>query len=188
VALGCGLPHGGGSGAGCPYQGSAFGGDVDLAIEQAQKEHPELFDFNDGYGKLSWRVPDRKKYYDLVKYNLERMGYCAAHDEEEIGVKNDNRFNEQFQIMTSYGYSRWGRGGVPGHLLAALVLSRTTNNEQQQPTEIDRPGLAEIGCHPGRSAILDRLRMLRLGPQPGRAAHATGIAMHRGAERRVDPV
>jgi hypothetical protein len=110
VALGCGLPHGGGSGAGCPYQGSAFGGDVDLAIEQAQKEHPELFDFNDGYGKLSWRVRDRRKYYDLVKYNLERMGYCAAHDDEEIGVKNDNRFNEQFQIMTSYGYSRWGPG------------------------------------------------------------------------------
>jgi hypothetical protein len=110
VALGCGLPPGGGSGAGCPYQGSAFGGDVDLAIEQAQKEHPELFDFNDGYGQLSWRVRDRKKYYDLVKYNLERMGYCAAHDLEEIGVKNDNRFNEQFQIMSSYGYSRWGPG------------------------------------------------------------------------------
>src|SRR5262245_57793749 len=54
AAPGCGLPPGGGSGAGCPYQGSAFGGDVDLAIEQAQKEHPELFDFNDGYGKLSW--------------------------------------------------------------------------------------------------------------------------------------
>jgi len=55
-------------------------------------------------------VRDRRKYYDLVQYNLERMGYCAAHDEEEIGVKNDNRFNEQFQIMTSYGYSRWGPG------------------------------------------------------------------------------
>ena len=37
------------------------------------------------------------------------MGYCAAHDGEEIGVKNDNRFNEQYQIMTSFGYSRWGR-------------------------------------------------------------------------------
>jgi hypothetical protein len=110
VAVGCGLPHGGGSGNGCPYQGSAFGEDVDLAIEQAQKEHPELFDFEDGYGKLSWRVRDRKKYYDLVKYNLERMGYCAEHDLEEIGVKNDNRFNEQFQIMTSFGYSRWGPG------------------------------------------------------------------------------
>ena len=110
VALGCGLPPGGGSGAGCPYQGSAFGEDVDLAIAQAQREHPELFIFNDGYGQLSWRVLDRKRYYDLVKYNLERMGYCAAHDEEEIGVKNDNRFNEQFQIMSSYGYSRWGPG------------------------------------------------------------------------------
>jgi hypothetical protein len=53
VAQGCALPPGGGSGAGCPYLGSAFGGDVDLAIEQAQKEHPELFDFSNGYGGLS---------------------------------------------------------------------------------------------------------------------------------------
>ena len=108
--IGCGLPPAGGSGNGCPYTGSAFGEDVDRAIAQAQREHPELFDFNDGYGMLSWRVHNRKRYYDLVKLNLEKMGYCAAHDEEEIGVKNVNRFNEQYQIMTSYGYSRWGPG------------------------------------------------------------------------------
>jgi len=57
-----------------------------------------------------WRVLDRQKYYDTVKHNLERMGYCAAHDLEEIGVKNDNRFNEQYQIESSFGYSRWGAG------------------------------------------------------------------------------
>ncbi len=110
AAQGCGLSPGGGSGAGCPYLEGVFVDDVNRAIAEAQTEHPELFDFEDGYGGLSWRVKDRKKYYDLVKYNLERMGYCAAHDEEEIGVKNVNRFNEQYQIMTSYGYSRWGAG------------------------------------------------------------------------------
>ena len=110
-ALGCGLPPGGGSGAGCPYlEYGAFTDDINKAIAEAQNEHPELFDFNDGYGGLSWRVLDRKKYYDTVKFNLERMGYCAAHDLEEIGVKNVNRFNEQFQIMSSFGYSRWGAG------------------------------------------------------------------------------
>jgi hypothetical protein len=108
--FGCGLPPGGGSGDGCPYQEPIFAEDVNEAIAEAQNEHPELFDFNDGYGGLSWRVLDRKKYYDLVKFNLERMGYCAAHDLEEIGVKNDNRFNEQYQIMSSFGYSRWGAG------------------------------------------------------------------------------
>jgi hypothetical protein len=108
--IGCGLPPGGGSGAGCPYLEGVFALDVNQAIAEAQNEHPELFDFNDGYGGLSWRVKNRKKYYDTVKFNLERMGYCAAHDEEEIGVKNVNRFNEQYQIMTSFGYSRWGSG------------------------------------------------------------------------------
>jgi len=109
-ALGCGLPPGGGSGEGCPYQIGIFNEDVNQAIAQAQNEHPELFDFNDGYGGLSYRVLDRKKYYDTVKYNLERMGYCAAHDLEEIGVKNVNAFNEQYQIESSFGYSRWGAG------------------------------------------------------------------------------
>ena len=110
AAQGCGLPHGGGSGNNCPYLTPVFVEDVNRAIAQAQNEHPELFNFNDGYGGLSYRVLDRQRYYDLVKYNLERMGYCAAHDLEEIGVKNDNRFNEQYQIMTSFGYSRWGAG------------------------------------------------------------------------------
>ncbi|HUG53827.1 MAG TPA: hypothetical protein VMR21_09500 [Vicinamibacteria bacterium] len=108
--IGCGLPPAGGSGNGCPYLAPAFVEDVNRAIAEAQNEHPALFDFNDGFGMLSWKVKDRKKYYDVVKYNLERMGYCAAHDLEEIGVKNVNRFNEQYQIMTSYGYSRWGAG------------------------------------------------------------------------------
>src|SRR5262245_260274 len=66
-ALGCGLPPGGGSGAGCPYLDyGAFNEDVNRAIAQAQNEHPELFDFNDGYGMLSWKVLDRRKYYDTV--------------------------------------------------------------------------------------------------------------------------
>ena len=108
--LGCGLPPGGGSGEGCPYVEPLFALDVNEAIAEAANEHPELFDFNDTNGGLSWRVLDRQKYYDTVKRNLERMGYCAAHDLEEIGVKNVNQFNEQYQVMTSYGYSRWGAG------------------------------------------------------------------------------
>jgi hypothetical protein len=109
-APGCGLPHGGGSGGHCPYLSPVFVEDINRAIAEAQNEHPELFNFNDGYGGLSYRVLDRQRYYDVVQYNLERMGYCAKHDLEEIGVKNDNRFNEQYQIMTSFGYSRWGAG------------------------------------------------------------------------------
>lgn len=110
TARGCGLPPGGGSGNGCPYVGSAFEGDVTEAIRQVEKEHPNLFDFNDGFGGLSWRVHDRRRFYELMVAKLESMGYCAAHDLEEIGVKNTNRFNEQFQIVRSGEYVRWGPG------------------------------------------------------------------------------
>jgi hypothetical protein len=109
-ARGCGLGPGGGSGQGCPYVGSAFEGDVTEAIRQVQRENPTLFNFNDGFGGLAWRVHDRKKFYELMVRKLESMGYCADHDLEELGVKNTNRFNEQFQIVRSGEYVRWGPG------------------------------------------------------------------------------
>ena len=107
---GCGLPSGGGSGNGCPYVGSAFEGDVTEAIRQVQREHPSLFNFNDGFGGLAWRVHDRRRFYELMVAKLDTMGYCSDHDLEELGVKNSNRFNEQFQIVRSGEYVRWGPG------------------------------------------------------------------------------
>ncbi len=71
---------------------------------------PELFDFNDWQGGLSYRVLDRERYHEEVVARLELMGFCAVWDGEEVGVKNDNAFNEQYQVMTSLGYVRWGGG------------------------------------------------------------------------------
>src|SRR6185436_11811848 len=78
-----------------------------------------------------------------------------------------------------------GRGGVPGDVLAALVLSRTTTTANE-----DRSAWVSQRRLPSRSAAIDkrRLRRLRLGPEPGRAAHTAGIAMYRGAERGIDAV
>jgi hypothetical protein len=83
---------------------------VNVAIHKAENEHPELFDFHDGLGGLSFRVLDRARYHALVVQNLQEAGFCAVFDGEEIGVKNTNDFNEQYQVMSSFGYSRWGGG------------------------------------------------------------------------------
>lgn len=109
VATGCGLPAGG------PFQRCArelpfFNHELNAAIAEVQNEVPELFDFNDWQSGLSYRVLDRERYHAEVVARLEKMGFCAVWDGEEVGVKNTNDFNEQYQVMTSLNYVRWGGG------------------------------------------------------------------------------
>jgi len=106
---GCGLPPSG-PWKRCPRVLPLFNFEINEAIAQVQNEVPELFDFNDWQGGLSYRVLDRERYHDEVVARLEGMGFCAVWDGQEVGVKNSNDFNEQYQVMTSLGYVRWGGG------------------------------------------------------------------------------
>jgi hypothetical protein len=109
AAPGCGLPPGGPFQR-CPYELPLFNFEINEAIAEVENELPELFDFDDWQGGLSYRVLDRERYHQEVVVRLEKMGFCAVWDGEEIGVKNSNDFNEQYQVMTSLGYVRWGGG------------------------------------------------------------------------------
>lgn len=106
---GCGLPPSG-PWQRCPYELPQFNFEINEAIAQVQNELPELFDFADWQGGLSYRVRDPQRYHEAVVARLEGMGFCALWDGEEVGVKNTNAFNEQYQVMTSLGYVRWGGG------------------------------------------------------------------------------
>ena len=109
LPAGCGLPPGGPFQR-CPYELPLFAHDVNQAIAEVENEVPELFDFRDHLGGLSYRVLDPERYHAEVVLRLERMGFCAVWDGEEVGIKNDNAFNEQYQVMTSLRYVRWGAG------------------------------------------------------------------------------
>lgn len=109
AARGCGLPPSGPYQR-CPYELPLFNFEINEAIAEVENEVPELFDFDDWQGGLSYRVLDRERYHHEVVARLEKMGFCAVWDGEEIGVKNTNDFNEQYQVMTSLGYVRWGGG------------------------------------------------------------------------------
>jgi hypothetical protein len=87
-----------------------YGIPVNVAIATVQNEQPELFDFNQWMGGLSYKVLDRQRFHAGVVASLERQGFCAFFDGEEVGVKNTNAYNEQYQVMTSFGFSRWGAG------------------------------------------------------------------------------
>jgi len=89
----------------CPEVPPRLGIYVNAAIDKAQREHPELFNFNELSGP-SPRVLDRARYHQVVAENLVQAGVCTIIEKEEIAVKNDNDFNEQWNIHTSAGFVR----------------------------------------------------------------------------------
>src|SRR6185369_3575523 len=96
----CPLGAGNGPGLDCPHTQGTLSVQVNRAIDQALAEHPDLFDFSGD----TPRVLDHARYTRIVVGNLNTMsGVCAIDDGEEIGVKNTNAYNEQWNIWFSRG-------------------------------------------------------------------------------------
>ncbi|HEV8254027.1 MAG TPA: hypothetical protein VGQ78_04685 [Vicinamibacteria bacterium] len=110
ASQGCGLPAGPGDGLHCPYDGATFVPWIDKAIEMAEREHPELFDFTQCFSPLACKVRNEDRYHEEIVKNLRRMDLCAIFDGAEIAVKWSNDFNDQYRVYSSEGWSRWGIG------------------------------------------------------------------------------
>lgn len=92
---GCGLPRGTGNGRSCGRESPEFMEAINGAIDKAIDEHPELFrDLHQTGGE----------YMDEVVENLRRAGFCALNDGEEIAIKNNNDFSEQYDILSAGGH------------------------------------------------------------------------------------
>ncbi|HSB62309.1 MAG TPA: hypothetical protein VLI67_11360 [Vicinamibacteria bacterium] len=89
---------------------SQFAADIEWAIDEVIRTRPSLFDLNDQRGAKSPRVLNEQGYTGNVVSTLARRGYCAVWDGEEIGIKNSQSFNEQYDILTASGYVRRGTG------------------------------------------------------------------------------
>jgi hypothetical protein len=90
----------------CPKIDSKLLNYVNVAIDNILQKQPQLFDFNDARGD-SVRVLDHHAYQTAVVAAINAEGgVCAADNNEEIQVKINNDFNEQFNIWTSSGYTR----------------------------------------------------------------------------------
>ena len=106
----CKLPPSNNPNAACSMASPAFLGDVDEAITLLTKQHPEIFDFGNNICGNCYYVKDVSGYAAGVIRNLTAAGYCATYDGEELGVKNTNTFNEQYDIHLSSGHIRRGAG------------------------------------------------------------------------------
>jgi hypothetical protein len=107
---GCSLPRSREVACGREPEGRYLG-HVSEAVEQIQKDKPELFDFND-LSQQGWpAVRNIDAYFTGVVELLAKKGYCARHDGEEVQLKHgSNTFSEQYDIDFQHKYIRTGDG------------------------------------------------------------------------------
>lgn len=85
--------------------------DVDAAIDKVAREHPEVFDFNVVQPGTPWfKIVDPDRYFVFMVQAMTSFGYCAIYDGEELGIKKENAFNEQYDIFAGEGFIRRGEG------------------------------------------------------------------------------
>lgn len=145
----CGLGPGPGSGEGCPRESAHFAEQVTAAIDLLGQQQPQIFDFNDTRGAGGWRILSVGAYITGVVKNMERAGYCATWDGEELQVKNTNDFNDQYHIMVSSGHVRRGDGMYRATCTPA-AFPKSSGVPGQVPG-CSLPGSRELAC--GREPV-----------------------------------
>lgn len=105
---------GGGGGGSCPLpagtwnencsmQAQTFLGRVEAAIDEVIATNPQYFNLGRTRGGCGncYQVVDPTGYVNAVARAVTKNGVCGYYDGEELGVKNSNSFNDQFDILTS---------------------------------------------------------------------------------------
>lgn len=110
----CGLPASNPAHYFCGAETILYLDALDASITAVTQEHPELFDLQRANCEGCYYVKDGDRYHEEVGKQLGRRGFCTYFDGEEIGIKNTNSFNEQYDIHLSTGYIRRGRGTYMG--------------------------------------------------------------------------
>ncbi len=102
--------------AACAKQSSRLTDPVIAAMDQLLRQKPQLFDKSDANppGSDNYRVLDKDAYLDGMIANLQAAGLCAQRDPddynlEQLQVKNENGFSENFDVLLGVGYM-WHNG------------------------------------------------------------------------------
>jgi hypothetical protein len=108
--LGNGSPN-----AACDKGSSLLADYLLTGMDKLVNDKPELFDQRDQAGPGNYKVLDRGAYLDGLIANLQAAGLCAQRDPddynyEQIQLKSDNGFSENFDVVTGTGYMRHSAG------------------------------------------------------------------------------
>ena len=97
----CALPPGGWN-ENCSMQSQSFLGRVEAAIDEVIATDPGAFDTSRTRGCANcYFVRDPTRYVNRVAQAITKNGVCGFYDGEELAVKNNNDFNDQYDILTS---------------------------------------------------------------------------------------
>jgi hypothetical protein len=117
VGQSCRLGAGNASAA-CAKQSSRLTDHVMAAMDELLRQKPQLFDRNDANpaGSNSYRVLDKDAYLAGLIASLQAAGLCAQRDPddynyEQIQVKSENGFSENFDVLLGVGYM-WHNGAA----------------------------------------------------------------------------
>ena len=135
--MSCGLPAVDGSTLCKRTEAQAqFMDEVDKAINDLMAHQPELFS-----GVF---IKNLGAYHTGVVRNLEAQGFCAVWDGEEVAVKSDNGFSEQFHVDTSNRLIRTS----PGSYRATCKPAAFPVNPAPLPKrgDCDLPSSRDMGC------------------------------------------
>jgi hypothetical protein len=77
----------------CTADTPSFLNEIQSAINQVRQQRPELFDY--------YQVKNLGFFYVQLIKDLDTMGICAYYDGAELGVKNSNDFNDQYEVTSS---------------------------------------------------------------------------------------
>ena len=106
----CGLPPSTNPNGPCTMGSNSFLGEVEQAITRVTQQQPGIFDVNNKICENCYYVKNPGKFTSAVVANLSAAGLCAFYDGEELGVKNSNSFNDQYDILVASGHIRRGLG------------------------------------------------------------------------------
>jgi hypothetical protein len=97
--------------ADCPLEPPAHNGAVYDAVAELEAERPDIFDFSVNRGGIYYRVVKVDDYLNGIVQNLREQGLCAIVDVntghmDEIGVKPNDEYNEQYDVLTGDAFVR----------------------------------------------------------------------------------
>jgi hypothetical protein len=133
-----------GTGRDCPSPGATFQTQVEAAIDQLISQQPQIFNLDEPGGPGIYRIRSVGQYYVGLIQNLDRMGLCADFDGEELQVKSDNAFNDQFDVQTSNNFILRGPTMYKSTCLPAAFPSTLTPPPATAGCSL--PGSREEAC------------------------------------------
>ena len=87
-----------------------FVDNVEAALDRLTSQQPNLFNFNDTACHNCWKIRNQGSYINAMLKQMDRQGICSNWDGEELQLKTNNQWSEQYDIMTFNGYVRRGPG------------------------------------------------------------------------------